>query len=270
MEKRDRLGKHRIMPFTKNRRNIVLIVHEGFRKHSVHNLIDIDVSNALEKIRIVKNDKGVDISFTAWLVKCVGKAISENKELNTYRLGRRKAVVFDDVDIPIPVERSTKEEMRPMAYIVRKANEKSVMQITKEIREIQKEDVESSTQVLGKSLTAGERFIINAPMFIKKLAILILRKNGKLKKKHFGTVAVTSIGMKGRSGWVIPMGAITTTIIAIGSISKKPGVINNEILIRDYLPITVSVDHDLVDGGQLARFIESLINIIEGAQFLDL
>jgi pyruvate/2-oxoglutarate dehydrogenase complex dihydrolipoamide acyltransferase (E2) component len=270
MLKSDKLGKHRILPFTKSRRNIVLIVHEGFRKHSVHAIIEVDVTNGRETINKIRREKGNDISFTGWLVKCVGEAVSKHKELNTYRLGKRKAVIFEDVDIPIPIERRTQNETRPMAYIVRKANEKSVYDITKEIRRVQEEKVEETTQVLGDFRTAGERFIINSPMFIKKLAVLILRGNGIFKKKHFGTVAVTSIGMKGNfPGWAIPMGAITTTIIAIGGITKKPGVVGNNIAIREYLPITITVDHDLVDGGPLARFVDTLKNLIESARFLD-
>ncbi len=270
MVKRDRLGKHCILPFTKSRRNIELIVHEGFRKHSVHAIIEVDITNAREKIRKIKQEKGTDISFTGWLVKCVGDAINKHKELNTYRLGKRKTAVFDDVDIPIPIERTTQNETRPMAYIIRKANEKSVDDITKEIRAVQKETVKESTQVLGDFLTKGEHFIINAPMFIKKLAILILRRNGLFKKKHFGTVAVTSIGMKGNfPGWAVPLGSINTAIIAVGGITKKPGVIGDNIAIREYLHITVTVDHDLVDGGPLARFVEELKNIIENGQFLD-
>ena len=212
MVKQDRLGKHRILPFKKSRRNIELIVHEGFRKHSIHAIIEVDVTNAREKIRKIKQESSTDISFTGWLVKCVGEAVSKHKELNTFRLGKRKTVVFDDVDIPIPIERTTKNETRPMGYIIRKVNEKSVNEITKEIRAVQKETVNETTQVLGNFLTKGERFIVNAPMFIKKLAILILRRNGLFKKKHFGTVAVTSIGMKGNfPGWAIPMGSMTTT-----------------------------------------------------------
>lgn len=270
MVKQDRIGKHHILPFTKSRRNIELIVHEGFRKHSIHAIIEVDVTNAREKIRKIKQEKSKDISFTGWLVKCVGEAISKHKELNTFRLGKRKTVVFDDVDIPIPIERTTKNETRPMGYIIRKVNEKSVNEITKEIRAVQKVTVNETTQVLGDFLTKGERFIVNAPMFIKKLAIFILRRSGFLKKKHFGTVAVTSIGMKGNfPGWAIPMGSMTTTMIAIGGITKKPGVIKDNIAVREYLHVTVTVDHDLVDGGPLARFVEEFKTIVENAQFLD-
>jgi pyruvate/2-oxoglutarate dehydrogenase complex dihydrolipoamide acyltransferase (E2) component len=199
-------------------------------------------------------------------VKCIGQSVSEHKEINTYKKGRRKTVVFDDVDIPIPIERQINGEQRPMIYIVRKANEKSVMEITKEIREVQNLPVDSSTQILSKNLPKTEQYMINAPRLLKKFALRILRNNGLLKKKHMGTVGVTSIGMKGKfPGWIIPLGGPITTLVAVGGITKKPGVINDTIQIRNYLHLTITVDHDIVDGGPLARFVDRLIDLMENA-----
>jgi len=80
------------------------------------------------------------------------------------------------------VERTVDGEPRPMAYVIRRVEEKNVKEITDEIRAVQREEVDGSTQVLGKNLTPLERFALNAPMFIKKLLLWILRKNGLLKR----------------------------------------------------------------------------------------
>lgn len=260
------LGQYEKKLFSKNRQNIVLITEEGARKHNVHALIEVDVTKAREIIHKYKLEEIRDISFTGWLIKCIAQAVSEHKELNTYRLGKRKTVIFDDVDIPIPVERNVDGETIPMGYILRKANEKNVDEITREIRDIQKEDVDGGTQVLGKNLTKLEKIILNAPLFAKKLALFIVRRNGLFKKKHLGTVGVTAIGMMGKfPGWVLPMGGATSAILAVGGIRKKPGVVNDEIKIREYLCLTITVDHDVVDGGPLVRFVERLTELIENA-----
>ncbi len=63
-------------------------------------------------------------------------------------------------------------------------------------------------------------------------------------------------------GWPIP----TTShplAFAIGGITKKPGVINDKIEIREYLTITVLFNHDVVDGAPAARFINKLKELIE-------
>jgi pyruvate/2-oxoglutarate dehydrogenase complex dihydrolipoamide acyltransferase (E2) component len=267
----DRIVKFQTKLFTKNRKNIVLILEEGKKKHNIHGLIEIDVTKGRDIIREYKKKHGISISFTGWLIKCISQAVSEHKIINSSRHGRSKTIIFDDVDIPIPVERTVNNEQITMAYIIRKANTKNVLEITKEIREIQKEKIDYQTQVLGKNLTLFEKVILSSPIIIKKIAIFFARRNAFFRKKHLGTVGVTAIGMKGNyHGWAIPLaGAISSTIV-VGGINKKPGIINNEIKIRDYLHLTISVDHDIVDGGPLARFVDRLNELIENAYSLDI
>ena len=52
----DFIGNYQKKVFSKYRRNIVLVTEEGFRKHSVHALIDVDVTEAREIIRKFKNE----------------------------------------------------------------------------------------------------------------------------------------------------------------------------------------------------------------------
>jgi pyruvate/2-oxoglutarate dehydrogenase complex dihydrolipoamide acyltransferase (E2) component len=258
----DKVGNYEIQEFSKARQDITVISQEGKRRLNIYALLEIDVTKARETITVLKAKE--DISFTGWIIKCVGQAAHEHKQVNAYRLGRKKIIFFDDVDIPIPVERDVGGEQRPLAYIVRKANEKTVTEITKEIRVIQQQAIDASTEVLGGDLTRLEQWMIRAPFWLKKLGVRLIRRQGVLKKKHLGTVGVTSIGMKGRfPGWVIGMGGPIATLVAVGGIVKKPGVIDDQILIRDYLHITITADHSIIDGGPLARFISRLTELLE-------
>ena len=254
-----------IIPFSKSRKNITLVIHEGKRKHVVHALLELDVTDALRYIK-VKKQQGKDISFTGWLVKCVAQAAYEHREVNCYRQGKRKIIVFDDVDVPITMERDADGERRPIPYIIRKAQIKNLDEITTDIRRIQQQDVNEDSQILGLHLNRIERAIIKAPQVVKKIALMILRIQGRLKKQYMGTIGVTSIGMLGNfPGWVIPLGGPLTMLVAVGGIQKKPGVIRDEIAIRKYLHITIAIDHDLIDGGPLARFVNRLSELIESA-----
>ena len=258
----DRIGEYEIRPFSKYRKNVVLIAGEGWRKHSLNTLLEINVTEARKIIKELKK-KGRDISFTAWIIKCVAQALSEYKELNAYRVGRNKIAVFDDVDVAIPVEKTVNGEPIPMAYIIRKTNEKGIEDITKEIRYAQREKGKS-TQVLMKELNWFEKIILNSPFFIKKMILVLSRKKGLLKKKYMGTVGVTSIGMFSRfSGWVIPLGGTTSLLVAVNGVTKKPCVVNDEIRICDCLHLIVTFDHDLADGGTIARFTSRLVELME-------
>ena len=260
----DLIGNYETKPFTKSRKNTVEILRENEKKHSAYGLIELDITNARNIIKKLKEKHNKNISVTGWIIKCIAEAISKHKELNAYRLGRNKLVIFDDVDILIYIEREIKEELRPLVYIIRKANEKSVFEITNEIRSAQKEKVEPSTQFLGKKLTRSEKFALNTPSFFQRFILWLFRRNGVLKKKYLGTVGVTSVGMIGEfKGWAVPIGGIVATFISIGGIMKKPGINKNKIEIREYLPVTVCTDHAIVDGGPTVRFLETLTKLVE-------
>ncbi len=257
----DRIGLYELKPFSKARQDIVVVSQEGKHRLNIHALLEIDVTEARKAIKALKGN--MDISFTGWIIKCVSQAAQEHKQLNSYRLGRKKIVSFNDVDIPIPIEREVNGEQRPLAYIVRKANQKTVEEITKEIRLMQEQAIDTSIEVLG-DLTSLEQWLLHSPIWLKKLGVRLLRRRGLLKKKHLGTVGVTAIGMKGRfPGWVIGLGGPIATLIAVGGITKKPGVVNDIIQIREYLHITITADHSIVDGGPLTRFISRLTELLE-------
>jgi len=49
----------------------------------------------------------------------------------------------------------------------------------------------------------------------------------------------------------------------VGGIGEKPGVVDRHIVMRDYLSLTISLDHDMIDGAPAARFTERLKDLIE-------
>ena len=260
------VGNYRFKPYSKQRRNIEHVTREGWRRHSIRSLLEIDVTDALKDIKKIREKKGKKISFTGWVITCVSQAITDNKDLNSYRHGRRKIVIFDDVDVGIPIERETDGGYQLLAYVLRRANEKNVFEITDEIRKAQREEIDSSTQVLGKKLNWVAKFALKAPSFIQRFFMFLIRRNGIFRKKYTGTIGVTAIGMKGHfPGWVIPLGGTPAVLVVLTGIIKKPVVVKNEIKIRDMLHVTISVDHDIVDGGPLARFVETLIDLMQNS-----
>ena len=82
-------------------------------------------------------------------------------------------------------------------------------------------------------------------------------------KRNVGTVALTAVGMFGRGGgWGIPL-AVTPLFVTIGGIAERPGVVDGQIAVREYMSLTVTFDHDVVDGAPAARFTSRLKELIE-------
>jgi hypothetical protein len=87
-----------------------------------------------------------------------------------------------------------------------------------------------------------------------------LIKNYRNQKKE--EISFTA-GMIGNvKGWVIPV-SFLPVCFALGSIVKKPGVFKERIEVREYLQMTILIDHDVIDGAPAARFVTRLTDLIE-------
>ncbi len=82
-------------------------------------------------------------------------------------------------------------------------------------------------------------------------------------KNSMGTVMVTSVGMIGEMhGWIIPV-SVHPLCFAVGSVVKKPWVVDDEIKIREILYLTALVDHDVIDGAPAVRAFTRLKKLVE-------
>jgi len=263
------MGDYSIKPFSKERRNIELLLSETERKHVIHALITVDVTDARERIRKMKS-RGKDISFTAWIIKCFAEVMKEYREFNALRHGKRKLVFFDDVDVALPVEKDIEDEKTTMAYILRQAGKKDIFELTEEIRKAQGERLSKEEQLIGKKGWM-EKFAIVAPYFIKKLLLIIAGRNAFMRKKYMGTTVVTSVGMIGNfSGWLLTLGGHSTTQLGVGGIEKKVVMKDGKAEEREFLHLNISIDHDVVDGAPLARFASKLAELMENGTGLEI
>jgi pyruvate dehydrogenase E2 component (dihydrolipoamide acetyltransferase) len=52
-------------------------------------------------------------------------------------------------------------------------------------------------------------------------------------------------------------------ILAVGRIEPKPVVIDGEVTVRRRMRITLSCDHRVIDGATGARFLQTLVGMLE-------
>ena len=76
------------------------------RKHHIHGLVEVDITEARTRIRQIKEKTGESLSFTGFIVYCCAKAAGEDRHLHAYRDWRNRLILFEDVDISLPVERT--------------------------------------------------------------------------------------------------------------------------------------------------------------------
>jgi pyruvate/2-oxoglutarate dehydrogenase complex dihydrolipoamide acyltransferase (E2) component len=253
---------YQVIPFPKIRRLMVDGGRMARKKHLVHGLVEVDVTCARQAIRAHKVRTGESLSFTAFVIACLGRAVDMNKHMQAYRTWGEKLVIFEDVDVNtmFEVEVEGRKIIRP--HIIRGANKKSFPEIHAEIRAFQANHAGSREgNFIG-------RFVL-LPGFIRRLFLGYLFNSPHLLKEMNGTVSLTAIGMFGSGGgWAIPV-TNHTLQITLGGIAEKPGYVNDQIEKRQYLHVTISLDHDIVDGAPAARFIQRLKELIESGSGLD-
>ena len=88
-----------LVPYPKLRRTMGVAMRIWQRKSMIHGLIEVDVTRAREFLREHKAKTGESLSFTAFIIACVGKAVDEHKAVQAYRKGRKHLVLFDEVDV---------------------------------------------------------------------------------------------------------------------------------------------------------------------------
>jgi len=233
----------------------------GRQKHVIHGLVELDVTLPRQVIRDHKARTGEALSFTAYMAACLGRAIDQNRHMHAYRDWRDCLIVFNQVDLNTLLE--IKIDGRPgiMPHIIRAVNSKSFMEIHREIRASQAEH-EASRE------SNFIRGFVRLPGFVRRLFLWWLFKNPKLVKEYFGTVSLTAVGMFATGGiWGIPVPNHTLQV-TLGGIAEKPGVVDGRVQIREYLSVTISIDHDVVDGAPAARFAQLLKEIVEGGSEL--
>ena len=87
-------------------------------------------------------------------------------------------------------------------------------------------------------------------------------------KRFGGTIAVSSVGMFGDGpGWGIPISP-APLMVTVGGIGPRLVMVDGHLEAREHLSLTISVDHDIVDGAPAARFAARLRQLIENAHGL--
>ena len=238
----------------------------GREKHHVRALLEVDVSDARSMIKINRRS-GNKASFLAWLIKVIADCVALHPPINGINGPKKnKVLVFTEVDVSLVIEKEVRGTRVPLPYVIRQADQKTVYQITSEIEKAKSQIFEDEGDyVLGKRQNPVMMRLFT--MLPQGLRMLIMRNfvfnNPQRLKDMMGTVMVTTAGMAGHTrGWIMPY-SMHPLSLAFGSLNEQAVVTHGEIQIREILHLTVSVDHDVIDGVPAAKFVDDLVVKLE-------
>jgi pyruvate/2-oxoglutarate dehydrogenase complex dihydrolipoamide acyltransferase (E2) component len=109
--------------------------------------VEIDATNAHRLLR-QREAAGEDLSFTAFLIHGVARAVDEDRIMHAYRR-RGQLILFDDVDVNAQIEAAVGGQLIVQSLLIRSANRKSVEQLSSEIRAAQRHDARSKRRYRG-------------------------------------------------------------------------------------------------------------------------
>ena len=199
-----------VREFPRIRQSYIDVREQGRRRHLIHGLVEADVTAVRRALR-ARAAGGRPLSFTGLVVACVAMAVAEQPLLHAYRSGRRRLVLFDDVDVNTEVEETRPDGTRIVASrIIRGANRKTVEEISAEIRDAQ--------------------------------------GGGDVDRRRYRHTLTP-----------------TTLMVTVGGIAERPMVVDGDVETRQHLSLTVTVDHDIVDGVPAARYTRRRCELIEQA-----
>lgn len=255
---------YEILPYSKVRRLEAIAYHAVQHKPMMHGLLEVDVTRARAFIQAYKTKTGESLSFTAFLIACMAKAVEEHKTVQAYRKGSKHLIVFDDVDVYTPIEREVTGQKQLVPYVIRAANRKTLREIHQEIRTAQVKDM---TQAWEGFKVINWPWLLLLPVF--HVMVWIGLRSPQVWRRTRGTVGITAVGMFGKgAGWGIPLPSHSLWI-TVGGIGEKQMVVEGHITTREYLSLTISFDHDVIDGAPAARFTQRLKELIESGYGLD-
>jgi pyruvate dehydrogenase E2 component (dihydrolipoamide acetyltransferase) len=91
-------------------------------------------------------------------------------------------------------------------------------------------------------------------------------RTGKLRPEDLsgGTFTISNLGMFDVDSFTAVINPPESAILAVGSITPTPVVVDGQVVVRDQMKVTLSSDHRAIDGATAARFLQEVKRLLEG------
>jgi pyruvate dehydrogenase E2 component (dihydrolipoamide acetyltransferase) len=175
-------------------------------------------------------DPDLKISINDIIIKVAAAALVQHPAVNaSFQEKFIRYYEHADVGVAVAIEDGL------ITPVVRAADQKSLSQIAGEVREL------------------AER-----------------ARTRKLKPEEYtgATFSISNLGMFGIDEFTAVINPPEGAILAVGAMTTKPVVRDNEIVIRQMMRVTMSCDHRVIDGATGAKFLQTFKKILENPLYL--
>mgnify|MGYP001615498737 CR=1 FL=1 len=187
------------------------------------------LSELREKDKKEAEKKKIKLTFLPYIIKALIKALKEFSLINS-SLEDNEIIVKKYYNIGIAVD----SEDGLVVPVVKIADQKDIFTIAKEI---------------------------------EKLANEVRNRKINLMDLKGSTFTITNVGSIGGLFATPIVNYPETAIIALGRVYQKAAVVNNNVLVKQVLPFSITFDHKVVDGAYIARFSNKFKEYLENLKF---
>ncbi len=178
---------------------------------------------------------GVKLTYLPFFIRAAVEALKRHPQLNAY-LDEKAAEIVQRHEYHIGIAAQTPEGL--MVPVIRNAERRSVLDLAREVERL-----------------------ANAA------------RTGKMAQQDLGdsTFTITSLGVLGGLVATPIVNYPEVAIMGVHKISKRPAVVDDKIVIREMMNVSLSVDHRMVDGYDAAKFVADIKASLEtpGLLFLE-
>ncbi|MEK6238248.1 MAG: 2-oxo acid dehydrogenase subunit E2 [Planctomycetales bacterium] len=231
-EQRDAFGPVRFERLTKIRKTIAAKMHESWSTvPRVTNFDDADVTELEEFRQGSKADyaaKGIKLTSMPFLIKAVALSLTKHPLLNaSLDLANEQVILKEYVNIGVAVD----TDRGLVVPTLRSADAKSISDIAADL---------------------------------KTLADAARTSSFSIQDLQGGTFTISNLGAIGGAYSTPIINTPEVAILLVGRSRKLPVVDeNDQVRVRLMMPLSLSYDHRLVDGGAAARFLNDVIGFLQ-------
>lgn len=191
-----------------------------------------DLMKIRDKFKHKYAEKDIKLTYLSFIVKATVHALKKHRQLNSQIDMENDRMIFKNYyNIAIAID--TPEGL--VVPVIRNADQLSIMQIAHEIMLL-------SDKARDRKLTMDDM------------------KDGTFTLTNYGSIGgifATPVINYPQAG-----------ILGIGRIVKKPVIKNDQVVAGNVLPLSLSVDHRIVDGGEASRFVNSIMEYLSDPMLL--
>lgn len=247
-----------VRAFPQMRRLALAAVRLGRGAAPMHGLLDVDITEARNRLE----PRG--LSLTAFIVASVARVAAAHPEVHAYRNWRGQLILHEYVDVATIIEVFGRSGSYGVPHMVRDADVRGVPELSAELASAKRKPAGDASGRLVRRFVALSARLPGALPALVRLA----RRSVRLRRVA-GTVSVTAVGMfAGGGGFGIAPPGPASLKIVVGGMSTRPRVVQGQVVPREVLDLTVSFDHNVVDGAPAARFVSELRALLESAELL--